>query len=274
MIKYDFSGSWRSTIVENIRIGFTTTNAKGFLLGLFSNISGEYMTIMVSNSGHLRVVFDFGFERQEVIYPSRYFNLGQYHDLRIRRKNAGSTLVLEVDNHEPKEYHFNIKASADAQFNNVQYLYIGRNESMNEGYIGCVSRVQFDDIYPLKLLFQQNGPGNVRSLGTTLTEDFCGVEPITHPPNIVETRPPPLVDDDKVRAAYNETDTAILGSILALILIGIIVMAVLFVRYRSRHKGEYLTQEDKGAEMALDPDSAVVQSTTGHQVQKKKEWFI
>ncbi|XP_043514492.1 neurexin-4 isoform X1 [Frieseomelitta varia] len=274
MIKYDFMGSWRSTISEKIRVGFTTTNPKGFLLGLFSNISGEYMTIMVSNSGHLRVVFDFGFERQEVIFPNKHFGLGQYHDVRVGRKDSGATLILQVDNYEPKEFPFNIKTSADAQFNNIQYMYIGRNESMTEGFAGCISRVEFDDIYPLKLLFQEDGPGNVRSLGTPLTEDFCGVEPITHPPDIIETRPPPQVDEEKVRAAYNETDTAILGSVLAVIIIALVIMAVLIGRYMSRHKGEYLTQEDKGAEIALDPDSAVVHSTTGHQVQKKKEWFI
>ena len=59
-----------------------------------------------------------------------------------------------------------------------------------------------------------------------------------------------------------------------MILLALIIMAILIGRYMSRHKGEYLTQEDKGAEIALDPDSAVVHSTTGHQVQKKKEWFI
>ncbi|XP_076625166.1 neurexin-4 isoform X4 [Colletes latitarsis] len=274
IIKYDFMGSWRSTIAEKIRVGFTTTNPKGFLLGLFSNISGEYMTIMVSNSGHLRVVFDFGFERQEVIFPNKHFGLGQYHDVRVGRKNSGATLILQVDNYEPKEFNFNIKTSADAQFNNVQYMYIGRNESMTEGFAGCISRVEFDDIYPLKLLFQEDGPSNVRSFGTPLTEDFCGVEPITHPPDIVETRPPPQLDEDILRAAYNEIDTAILGSVLAIIIIALVIMAVLIGRYMSRHKGEYLTQEDKGAEIALDPDSAVVHSTTGHQVQKKKEWFI
>lgn len=45
-----------------------------------------------------------------------------------------------------------------------------------------------------------------------LTEDYCGVEPITHPPDIVETRPPPIIDEDKLRKAYNQTDSAILGS--------------------------------------------------------------
>lgn len=116
--------------------------------------------------GHLRVVFDFGFERQELIFPDKHFGLGQYHDVRFSRKNQGSTVVLKVDNYEPKEYHFDIKDSADAQFNNIQYMYIGKNETMPDGFIGCISRVEFDDIYPLKLMFQENPPPNVKSLGS------------------------------------------------------------------------------------------------------------
>lgn len=56
---------------------------------------------------------------------------------------------------------------------------------------------------------------------------------------------------------------------LILVIIGLIVG-----RYIVRHKGEYLTQEDAGADIALDCDTAVVNSATGHQVQKKKEFFI
>jgi contactin associated protein-like 2 len=74
--------------------------------------------------------------------------------------------LFQVDNYEPKEWHFDIKDSADAQFNNIQYLYIGKNESMHDGFVGCVSRVEFDDIYPLKILFQENGPQNIKSLGS------------------------------------------------------------------------------------------------------------
>ena len=44
--------------------------------------------------------------------------------------------------------------------------------------------------------------------------------------------------------------------------------------YLSRHKGDYYTQEDEGAYDAFDADTAVLQGRTGHQVQKKKEWFI
>lgn len=274
IIKYDFLGSWRSTISENIRVGFTTTNQKGFLLGFSSNITGEYLTILVSNSGALKFVFDFGFERQELSFPGVHFGLGQFHDVRFMRKNSGSTVVIIVDNYEPKEFHFDIKDSADAQFNNIQYMYIGKNESMTDGFVGCVSRVEFDDIFPLKLLFQQNPPPNVKSMGPSLlTEDFCGVEPVTLPPVIKETRPPPIIDEDKLRS-YDGVSAGFLGSLLFIILLLLLIMAILIYRHMSRHKGEYLTQEDKGADDALDPDDAVVHSTTGHHVTKKKEWFI
>lgn len=47
--------------------------------------------------------------------------------------------------------------------------------------------------------------------GSVLNEDFCGVEPVTHPPEAVETRPPPAVDLERERA-LNNTDEAILAS--------------------------------------------------------------
>jgi hypothetical protein len=62
--------------------------------------------------------------------------------------------------------------------------------------------------------------------------------------------------------------------VLAIIFLALLIMAILIGRYMARHKGEYLTQEDKGADNALDPDEAVVNAATGHQVRKKKEWFI
>lgn len=63
-------------------------------------------------------------------------------------------------------------------------------------------------------------------------------------------------------------------AILAILFLLLVIMAVLTGRYLSRHKGEYLTQEDKGADVCDDPDEAVINSATGHQVTKRKEWFI
>lgn len=74
--------------------------------------------------------------------------------------------IPKVDDYEPMETSFNVKMSADAQFDNIEYLYIGKEEGADEGFVGCISRVEFNDFYPLKLLFQQNPPDNIKKSGT------------------------------------------------------------------------------------------------------------
>ena len=119
-------------------------------------------------AGHLRVTFDFGFERHEFIYGERTFHEGQNHDVRLWRTESGRKWVMQVDNYDPMSWEFGVKDSDDAQFNNIQYVYVGKNESMVEGFVGCISRVEFDDIYPLKLLFQQDKPDNIKAVSGEL----------------------------------------------------------------------------------------------------------
>lgn len=45
----------------------------------------------------------------------------------------------------------------------------------------------------------------------SMTEDYCGVEPITHPPPPVETRPQQSYDQDKIDSFSNETNSALIG---------------------------------------------------------------
>jgi len=276
MIKYDFKGKYKSTIGERIHVGFTTTDPKGFLVGLESHISKEYLTLMVSNSGHIRLVFDFGFERQEMVFTEQNFMTGQYHDVLIERYNEGRNLRMTIDNYAPQEYDFStsLKASADAQFDNIQYLYIGKNESMTEGFVGCISRVEFDEIIPLKLYFQEDAHDNINSLPETITDDFCGIEPATLRPEEEETRRPPDVDQEAIKHFYSNTSSIILGVVLSILFALILFVCMATGKYINRHKGDYYTQEDDGAHDAFDADTAVLQGKTGHQVHKKKEWFI
>jgi len=169
-----------------------------------------------------------------------------------------------------------VKNSADAQFNNIEHLYIGKNESMREGFIGCISRVEFDDQYPLKYYFQENRPKNIRSYPEQLVEDFCSVEPVTHRPDIVESRPLPNLDLDKLNKIYtsSSTQSAILGGILAILFLLIVLVCVLIGRQYSLYKGQYLTQEDEGAVNVDDANEAVVKGVTGHHVGVKREWYI
>jgi len=276
MIKYDFKGSYKSTIAEKIHVGFTTTDPKGFLLAAYSDISKEYLTLMVSNSGHIRLVFDFGFERQELVFTDQNFMTGQYHDVKIERYDNGRKMKMTIDNYAPQEYDFSnsLKSSGDAQFNNIRYLYIGKNESMTEGFVGCISRVEFDEIIPLKLYFQEDPHDNIRAVPEIITEDFCGIEPCTLKPEEEETRRPPDIDSQAIEKLYDTTNSLVLGVILSIIFFLLIIVCIGIGKYMNRHKGDYYTKEDEGAHDAFDADTAVLQGRTGHQVQKKKEWFI
>ncbi|GFU06145.1 neurexin-4 [Trichonephila clavipes] len=275
-IRYNFENSI-STLEEYIRVGFTTTDKTGMIVGM-SSYSEEYLNLMMSTSGHLRLVFDFGFERQEIIIKNENFALGQHHDLRILRSDKGAKITIYVDNYEPIVHTFKIDDKADAQFNRLKSIYVGRNESMGtgEGFSGCISRVQFDDHFPLRRLFQESRRSNVWAVPDDIREDDCGIEPVTHPPEIRETRPPPTLPPGVSIEAFTAggDDSAILGGILALIFIALILMAILIGRYMSRHKGEYKTHEDTGAKDAPDADTAVRMGRTGHGVPKKEEWFI
>merc|ERR1711997_1399315 len=275
MIKYDFKGNYKSTIAEKIHVGFTTTVPKGFLIGAYSVISKEFLTLMVSNSGFLRLVFDFGFERQEIVYEKQNFLTGQFHDVKIERFDQGRKILMRVDDYEPQITNFDIslKSSGDAQFNSITHLYIGKNETMREGFVGCISRVEFDEIIPLKLYFQEDHLSNIRASPTTITEDFCGIEPVTLPPEEDETRRPPDVDEEAIKHYYSATNP-ILGTVLAIIFLILVIIGVGIFKQKNRHKGEYLTREDEGAHDAFDADTAVLQGRTGHHVEKKREWLL
>ena len=51
----------------------------------------------------------------------------------------GRKILMRVDDYEPQITSFDIslKSSGDAQFNSITHLYIGKNETMREGFVGC-----------------------------------------------------------------------------------------------------------------------------------------
>lgn len=274
-IRYDFDTSL-STVEENIRVGFITTEHRGLIIGITSH-TGEYLNLLMSTSGHLKLEFDLGFERKEEVINHENFALGQHHDITIRRTSEGSKLMVFVDTYEPKIYQYKISKEADAKFDQLKSIYIGRNETMDsgDGFVGCISHVSFDDHFPLRFLFQENRKSNVHAFppDDSIREDTCGIEPIRPPPEKRETRPSAAVKDSPMKA----TDVVVYGVKLLMpivLLIGAVLAAVFYAKWKAAEKGDYMTHEDIGAKEALDPDSAVVMGVTGPVISKKQEYFI
>lgn len=274
-VRYDFDTAL-STVEENVRVGFTTTEHKGLIIGVTSH-TGEYMNLLMSTSGHLKLEFDFGFERKEEVINQENFALGQHHDITIKRVSDGSKLVVAVDNYEPRVYQYKISKEADAKFDQLKSIYIGRNETMDsgEGFVGCISHVSFDDHFPLRFLFQENRKPTVHAFppDDSIREDTCGIEPIRPPPEKRETRPSAPIREVPVKA----TEVVFQGIKLILpflVLIGAFISLIFYARWKSAEKGDYMTHEDIGAKEALDPDSAVMMGVTGPMISRGQEHYI
>lgn len=275
-VRYDFDTSL-STVEENIRVGFTTTEHRGLIIGVTSH-TGEYLNLLMSTSGHLKLEFDFGFERKEEVINQENFALGQHHDITIKRMADGSKLVVIVDNYEPKVYQYKISKEADAKFDQLKSIYIGRNETMDngDGFVGCISHVSFDDHFPLRFLFQENRKLNVHAFppDDSIREDTCGIEPIRPIPEKRETRPSATLRESPAKAAAEVFVYGLKLLLPIILVIAAFVMLVFYARWKSAEKGDYMTHEDIGAKEALDPDSAVVMGVTGPTISKKQEYFI
>lgn len=275
-VRYDFDTSL-STVEENIRVGFTTTEHRGLIIGVTSH-TGEYLNLLMSTSGHLKVEFDFGFERKEEVINQENFALGQNHDITIKRTMSGSKLIVIVDNYEPKVYQYKISKEADAKFDQLKSIYIGRNESMDsgDGFVGCISHVSFDDHFPLRVLFQENRKPNVHAFppDDSIREDTCGIEPIRPPAEMRETRPSAPVAASTPKVVPEVVISGLRYLLFALCLAAVVVSSAIVLRWKNGEKGDYMTHEDIGAKEALDPDTAVMMGVTGPTITKKQEYFI
>ena len=86
-------------------------------------------------------------------------------------------------------------------------MYIGRNETTppEQGFSGCIARLQFNRIFPLKYAFLEERDPNITWTGGSIRyieinkvkEEFiftfkewpCGAEPVKYPPKPVEIPP-------------------------------------------------------------------------------------
>ena len=132
----------------------------------------------------------------------------------------------------------------------------------------CLKTNVFHVIHVNKFFFYY-----LQAVPETINEDFCGIEPVTIPPEEDETRRPPDVDEEAIKHYYSATNP-ILGTVLAIIFLILVIIGVGIFKQKNRHKGEYLTREDEGAHDAFDADTAVLQGRTGHHVEKKREWLL
>ena len=159
---------------ETIRAMFSTYKKQGILMQLKSDRVDEkgmvdYFTLEINNNGGVRVKFNYGFDTFEYNVPYDLTN-GQDHDITVTRRNYGKTIIVTVDSYEPYMTTFPQTQQIDMQFDSPRVLYVGRNETTppEQGFSGCIARLQFNRIFPLKYSFLEERDPNITVTGGSI----------------------------------------------------------------------------------------------------------
>ncbi|XP_061821492.1 contactin-associated protein-like 2a isoform X2 [Nerophis lumbriciformis] len=289
---------------EELGFSFSTSSAPAILLYVSSKTQ-DYMAVVLRHNGSLQVRYNLGGLKEPFAIDVDQRNLanGQPHSINMSRVDR--IITIQLDHYPAVSY--TLPDASDTKFNLVKTLFLGKVYETGQvdplvieryntpGFIGCLSRVQFNGVAPLKAALR-SGSISTQATQTTaaaspasyqgkLLESNCGASPLTIPPMSAATDPWHL-DNTDAEFPFNEErvipdgvnrDSAIIGGIIAVVIFTILCTLVFLIRYMFRHKGTYHTNEAKStAEPAGESaDTAIIGTDNPETIEEsKKEWFI
>uniref|UniRef100_A0A3B3UGI4 Contactin-associated protein-like 2 n=2 Tax=Poecilia latipinna TaxID=48699 RepID=A0A3B3UGI4_9TELE len=288
---------------EEVTLSFSTSSSPAILMYVSSKTQ-DYLALVLRNNGSLQVRYNLGGLREPFAIDVDQRNLanGQPHNINMSRQNR--SISVQLDHYPPVNYK--LPDASDIQFDLVKTLFLGKvyetgpidpvliERYNSPGFIGCLSRVQFNGVAPLKSALRKAADAQADSHPASaspvsyqgkLVQSNCGASPLTIPPMSAAPNPWPL-DNTDAETPLNEErvipdgvnrDSAIIGGIIAVVIFTILCTLVFLIRYMFRHKGTYHTNEAKGSgESATESaDTAIIGTDNPETIdESKKEWFI
>ncbi|KAI1902119.1 hypothetical protein AGOR_G00041430 [Albula goreensis] len=278
---------------EDLSFSFSTSSSPSILLYISSRTQ-DYLAVVLRHNGTLQIRYNLGGLREPftINVDQRYMANGQPHSVNISRQER--SIQLQLDHYPPVSY--TLPEASDTTLNLIKSLFLGKvfetgqvdpvliDNYNTPGFVGCLSRVQFNGIAPLKAALRSRIAAPVSVQGK-LVESNCGASPLTIPPMSAATDPWHL-DSAGAEFPFNEErvipdgvnrNSAIIGGIIAVVIFTILCTLVFLIRHMFRHKGTYHTNEAKGAESADNADAAIIVNDPNFTEtidESKKEWFI
>ncbi|XP_061095583.1 contactin-associated protein-like 2a [Conger conger] len=277
---------------EDLAFSFSTSNTPSILVYISSKTQ-DSLAVVLRHNGTLQIRYSLGSLREPFTIDADQRNLanGQPHSVNISRVQRN--IRVQLDHYPPVNYA--LPDASDTQFNLIKTLFLGKvyetghidpvliDKYNTPGFVGCLSRVQFNGIAPLKAALRSRIPAPV-SIKGKLVESNCGASPLTIPPMSAATDP--WHQDSGAEYPFNEErvkpdgvnrNSAIIGGVIAVVIFTILCTLVFLIRYMFRHKGTYHTNEAKGAESGDNADAAIIGTDPNFTEtidESKKEWFI
>ncbi|KAI1242965.1 Contactin-associated protein-like 2, partial [Lamprotornis superbus] len=277
---------------EELSFSFSTTKSPCILLYV-SSYTPDFMAVLVNPTGNLQIRYNLGGTKEPYNIDIDHRNManGQPHTVNVTRNRRD--IILQLDHYPPTSY--SLPATSDIQFNSPKALFLGKVIEIGKidqdiykyntpGFTGCLSRVQFNQIAPLKAALRPTNTSSHVHIQGELVESNCGASPLTIPPMSAATDPWHL-DSASADFPYNgqaigdgvNRNSAIIGGVIAVVIFTILCTLVFLIRYMFRHKGTYHTNEAKGAESAESADAAIMNNDPNFTEtidETKKEWLI
>ncbi|KAK6310717.1 hypothetical protein J4Q44_G00187720 [Coregonus suidteri] len=278
---------------EELVFSFSTSNAPSILVYISSRTQ-DYLAVVLRHNGTLQIRYSLGGLREPFTINLDHRNManGQPHHINISRQERN--IRLQLDHYPPVSY--TLPDGSDTQFNLVKTIFLGKvfetgqidpvliEKYNTPGFVGCLSRVNFNNIAPLKAALRSGIVAPVTTQGI-LVESNCGSSPLTISPMAAANDPWHMdsagavfpFNEERVSRDGVDQNSAVIGGIIAVVIFIILCTLVFLIRHMFRHKGSYHTNEAKGAESADCADAAIIVNDPAFTEtidESKKEWFI
>ncbi|XP_069790956.1 contactin-associated protein-like 5 isoform X2 [Narcine bancroftii] len=274
-------------IRENIAFSFRTIQTPCILLHV-STFHEEYMAVTLSKNGSFQIRYKLDGDGESVFIGinNRNWANGQLHSIKIDREEKD--IYIQIDQFATMKY--SLPSVTNLEFNAIKSLTLGKildNDNLDEevlrenteGFIGCLSSVQFNGIAPLKVaLHHPNSPAV--SVKGHLVESNCGSSALSG--STAFTTSSSLTDHSgaiDVGEPYKKSirsDLAVIGGVIAVVIFVTLCLMAIMGHLLYKHKGTYRTNESKGAEYAETVDTTLKANTNEQDSvsESKKEYFI
>uniref|UniRef100_A0A671W9S1 Contactin associated protein 2 n=1 Tax=Sparus aurata TaxID=8175 RepID=A0A671W9S1_SPAAU len=187
---------------EEVAFSFSTSSAPAILMYVSSKTQ-DYLAVVLRQNGSLQVRYNLGGLREAFAIDVDQRNLanGQPHSINMSRVDR--SITIQLDHYPPVSY--TLPDASDTQFNLVKTLFLGKvfetghidpvliERYNTPGFVGCLSRVQFNGVAPLKSALRTPDRQPEAALPVSyqgkLVESNCGASPLTIPPMSAATDP-------------------------------------------------------------------------------------
>lgn len=278
---------------EELVFSFSTSSTPSILVYISSRTQ-DYLAVVLRHNGTLQIRYSLGGLTEPFVINVDHRNLanGQPHSVNVTRNLR--EIRLQLDHYPVSTY--TLPVASDTHFTLIKSLFLGKVFETGQidpvlieryntpGFVGCLSRVQFNNMAPLKAALRSGLTAPISTHGI-LVPSNCGASPLTISPMASGSDPWHLEaagvhlpsNNDKAVSDGVDRNSAVIGGIIAVVIFAILCFMVFLVRHLFRHKGSYHTNEAKGAESADCADAAIIVSDpafTETIEESKKEWFI